>query len=557
MSGPSYHNALPSSHQLLWYRIEKVLGQGGFGVTYLATDTKLKRSVAIKEYLPIDLAVRKPDYGIQALNPDREAMYRWGLERFLQEAQTLAQFSHPHIVQVYSFFEANDTAYMVMRYEEGESLATLLNAGRFNDQESLLKLLRPLLDGLEKVHAAGLIHRDIKPANIFVRQSGSPVLLDFGSARQVIGSQTRTVTSLVSVGYAPLEQYEPEGGKQGPWTDIYALGATLYVAVTGQAPADALVRGHAHLERKPDPLKRATEAAGSYFQPRFLRAIDRALELLPARRPQSIAEWRLLFPQPTEARRPRRHWVWGGAAAVSLLLAALLASQMGWHKTIDSEQSSAREQLTERVTEPATEQVTRHATEERGDRIAKGSHQAEVEVNPEQQENQEQQSPQQLALRREQRGAASERQSRAVEVGRVEREVNELLARANRQRQQRRLTLPSGDNAYESYQRVLALVPGHPRAEAGLEGIADDYQRLAVARRKRGELEESLNLVNAGLRVAPDHARLVALRDEIEVELAAGREAKQVPIPSKSAWEGVTLIKQRAEKVDDVVPPTQ
>jgi hypothetical protein len=542
VSVPSHRTALPPGHPLLWYRIEKILGQGGFGVTYLATDTKLKRSVAIKEYLPSDLAVRDPDHSLHALSADREAMYRWGLERFLQEAQTLAQFSHPHIVQVYSFFEANNTAYMVMRYEEGESLATLLNSGQFHDEQSLLKLLLPLLDGLEKVHEAGLIHRDIKPANIFVRQTGSPVLLDFGSARQVVGNQTRTVTSLVSVGYAPLEQYEPEGGKQGPWTDIYALGATLYIAVTGRAPADALVRGHAHLERKPDPLKRATEAAGSYFQPRFLQAIDKALEILPSNRPQSIAKWRLLFPHPSEAKRPRRHWAWAGAAAVSLLMAALLANQMQFWETAVTDQSSARKH--------ATEQITQKHQDVRADT----PQQVEAQVN---QARQEKERQQRLALQRAQQEAAREQQSRAAKAARIEREVNELLARAKRQRQQRHLTLPAGDNAYESYQRVLALIPAHAAAEAGLDAIADDYQRLASARRQEGDLQESLALVRAGLRVAPDHSGLQALKDEVKTELAASREPKQPPESSGSLWEGVTLIKQKAEKVDDVVPPTQ
>ncbi|MGC1955164.1 MAG: serine/threonine-protein kinase [Gammaproteobacteria bacterium] len=545
MSVPNHRNALPCGHQLLWYRIEKVLGQGGFGVTYLATDTKLKRSVAIKEYLPIDLAVREQDHSLHAFNTDRERMYRWGLDRFLQEAQTLAQFSHPHIVQVYSFFETNNTAYMVMRYEEGESLARLLNEGQFHEQKSLLKLLLPLLDGLEKVHNAGLIHRDIKPANIFVRQTGSPVLLDFGSARQVVGTQTRTVTSLVSVGYAPLEQYEPEGGKQGPWTDIYALGATLYIAVTGRAPTDALIRGHAHLERKPDPLKHATDAVGSYFQPRFLQAIDKALELLPADRPQSIAEWRQLFPQLTETKRSRRHWAWAGAAVASLLMAAVLAHQMGWWKAMDNHQSSVKEHAIEQITAA------------RGEKKAAVPQKIDPQVDAVDQENQEKQRLPELALRRERQEAASEQQASAAAAARLEREVSELLARAKQQRQQGRLTLPPGDNAYESYQRVLMLVPAHREAKSGLDAIANDYQRLAAARRQEGELQKSLNLIRSGLRVAPDHVGLQALQDQVNAQLAARVEPKQPQEPSESVWDGVTLIKKHAEKVDDVVPPVQ
>nr|MBS0019156.1 serine/threonine protein kinase [Gammaproteobacteria bacterium] len=192
MSAQVHRNALPPGYRLLWYRMEDVLGQGGFGITYLAWDGNLKIWVAIKEYLPIDLAVRAADQMLHPVADDRSSMYQWGLERFLEEAQILAQFSHKNIVQVYTVFKANNTAYMVMRYEEGESLAAKLADPRFRDEATLLQLIFPLLDGLTAVHAVNLIHRDIKPANIFIRKDDSPVLLDFGSARQVVGGQTRS-----------------------------------------------------------------------------------------------------------------------------------------------------------------------------------------------------------------------------------------------------------------------------------------------------------------------------------------------------------------------------
>lgn len=258
MTTTSYRNALPGGHSLLWYRLNKVLGRGSFGTTYLATDSNLDRQVAIKWYLPIDLAVREDAGAVQAVSPNRAAMYRWGLMRFIAEARTLAKFGHPNIVRVHSVFEANNTAYMVMAYEQGDSLDDLLRLSRLHGEAELLKILFPLLDALEHLHDAGYIHRDIKPKNIFIRADGSPVLLDFGSARMALGTQARTLTTFVTPGYAPYEQYDSESGKQGPWTDIYALGATLYKGVTGKAPVDAIIRINLRLKKK----RRSTKTGG-------------------------------------------------------------------------------------------------------------------------------------------------------------------------------------------------------------------------------------------------------------------------------------------------------
>ena len=183
-----------------------MLGQGGFGITYLARDTNLDQPVAIKEYLPTDVATRKADSTVRPRADDQTDRFRWGLDRFIREARTLARFDHPNIVRVYSVFEFNNTAYMVMRFEEGENLASLLERRRTLPEAELLRVLLPVLDGLELIHNAGFIHRDIKPDNIHIRTDGSPVLLDFGSARASLG-QGRTVTILVAPGYSPFEQY--------------------------------------------------------------------------------------------------------------------------------------------------------------------------------------------------------------------------------------------------------------------------------------------------------------------------------------------------------------
>lgn len=308
MPPTTHRNALQPGHQIHWYRIEGILGQGGFGLTYLAHDANLDQQVAIKEYLPIELAVRERDSSVHPVSEQHHETFRWGLERFISEARTLARFDHPNIVRVLSVFEQNNTAYMVMRYERGKSLQEMLPRHGTIEEAPLLAILFPILGGLAKVHVAGFIHRDIKPANIFVREDGSPVLLDFGSARQSLGRETKTLTTLVSPGYAPYEQYYSKSDRQGPWTDVYGIGATLYRAAVGVAPMDALDRSEGLLKKKNhDPYQSAVEIAAGRYSQRFLAAIDHALAFREEDRPQSLAQWTAEFAlpdAPTEIAQP-------------------------------------------------------------------------------------------------------------------------------------------------------------------------------------------------------------------------------------------------------------
>jgi len=291
--------ALPSGTELVGdYRIERVLGAGGFGVTYLADEIALARMVTIKEYFPSDIAAR--DGGIDAAprSQDCAGDYRWGLDRFIEEAQTLAKFDHRNIVRVYRYFRANNTGYMVLHFEEGQSLKGWLKGlGRAPRQKELDAIIAPLLDALELIHKSDFLHRDIAPDNIIIRKSGDPVLIDFGSARGEIASHTKTVSALVKPGYSPYEQYSETSRQQGPWSDIYALAGTLYHAITGKRPPDAPSR------MIKDELVSAREAALSSYRASFLKAIDRALSLNVEARPQSIAAWRgdLLAPDPVRA----------------------------------------------------------------------------------------------------------------------------------------------------------------------------------------------------------------------------------------------------------------
>jgi serine/threonine protein kinase len=281
--------SLPIGYVLSDYRIEGTLGHGAFGITYLATDTMLNRKVAIKEYFPREFAHRDGTLLVKpAGNKEDRDNFSWGLTRFLEEARVLALFDHPNIVPVRRFFEANGTAYLVMDYCDGIPLDSLISREGSLTKDQVLKILYPILDGLERVHKANFLHRDIKPANIFIKADGSPVLLDFGAARQEMLSHSRSVTSMATPGYAAFEQYSTHG-KQGPWTDIYGLGATLYRAITGEKPQDAPDR---ILEDKLIPC--FSLAAGKYEE-KFLLAIDAAIAIRPENRPQSIAEWRRIF----------------------------------------------------------------------------------------------------------------------------------------------------------------------------------------------------------------------------------------------------------------------
>jgi serine/threonine protein kinase/TPR repeat protein len=292
-----YPDALPRGYHLHWYRVEQVLGQGGFGITYLARDTNLDQRVAIKEYLPVEVASRRNDASVRARTEEHDERYRWGLARFIREARTLARFDHPNIVRVLSVFEFNNTAYMVMRFEEGSNLAAMLEKRGTLPEAELMRIVQPILDGLELVHNAGFIHRDIKPDNIHIRADGSPVLLDFGSARQPV-SHAPSMTILVAPGYAPFEQYYSSGENQGPWTDLYALGATCYRAISGAAPLDAIARSKGVLGSAREMLVPASVVGAGRYSERLLKAVDHALEFEERKRPQSIADWRSeLLPQ--------------------------------------------------------------------------------------------------------------------------------------------------------------------------------------------------------------------------------------------------------------------
>jgi serine/threonine protein kinase len=300
--------ALPTGTELVGdYRIQRVLGAGGFGVTYLADEMALTRVVTIKEYFPSDFAARTDGIKAAPRSSDCAGDFKWGLDRFIEEAQTLARFDHPNIVRVYRYFRANSTGYMVLQFEEGQSLKSWLKSlSRAPRQKELDAMIAPLLDALDLIHKADYLHRDIAPDNIIIRKDGAPVLIDFGSARGDIVAHSRTVSALVKPGYSPYEQYAETSRQQGPWSDMYALAATLYHAITGKRPPDSPSR------MMKDDYIPAREAAVGAYRANFLKAIDRALLIQVDARPQSVAVWRNeLFAPDT----PKGGWLSRGRAS--------------------------------------------------------------------------------------------------------------------------------------------------------------------------------------------------------------------------------------------------
>ena len=421
-------NALPQGYRLQEYELMRVLGFGGFGMTYLGFDHNLDKGVAVKEFLPDDIAARTGDNSVVPKASQFLGDFEWGLERFLDEARTLARFDHRHIIRVFRFFKAHGTAYIVMEYAEGETLSEFLKRRKTLGEADLKAILFPILDGLEEVHEANFLHRDVKPGNIIIRdEDRSPVLLDFGAARQAIGARSRSVTSIITPGYAPIEQYSSRGD-QGPWTDIYALGAVCYHALTGDVPADATDRV------RNDPLVPVAERCAGQASGGFLAAIDLALKVDEGDRPQSVAAWRtaLSGKTPDTAKKPRpvvrpekgrpprsrhRATVDGSRvrqagkrkgpvfAAVACVLALLMGGGYYYYY----------------------EHI--HLPEQR----------------------------------------------RQAQEGEQTAKISALLASATEDLARDRLTSPAGNNAWEKYQAVLALAPGHKEASAGLDSVIGRY----------------------------------------------------------------------------------
>jgi formylglycine-generating enzyme required for sulfatase activity/serine/threonine protein kinase len=284
-----FSNALPMGTRLGEFEITGMIGQGGFGIVYLAHDHVLGRDVALKEYMPAAFAGRVDNTQVTILSEHYTETFMLGLQSFVKEAQLLAQFDHASLVKVYRFWEANGTAYMAMPFYEAPTLKQMLKGdySSWADEMWLKNFIGDVLAALQVLHNKQCYHRDISPDNILMLDGRKPVLLDFGAARRVIGDMTQALTVILKPGFAPIEQYgEMTDVCQGPWTDLYALASVVYYVISGKVPTTSMSR------LVSDSMVPLAVSARGRFSPQFLEALDAALSVRPEQRPQSVAEFR-------------------------------------------------------------------------------------------------------------------------------------------------------------------------------------------------------------------------------------------------------------------------
>ena len=462
-------HALPPGTRFEEYRLDAVLGAGGFGITYRAYDAHLDMFVAIKEYLPGEFAARTEASTVVPKSNTDAQDYHWGLTRFLDEARTLARFNHPHLNRVLRFFESNGTAYMVLEYIDGETLADRLSKESYLGEAALQRMLDEVLSGLAVMHEAGYVHRDIKPGNLMLREGdGSAMVLDFGAARQAVGQRSKAITSILTPGYAPVEQYDGKVDRVGPWTDIYALGMVAYRCISGIGDSelpDAVARMLAHT-RGEAVLLPAVEAGKGKYNPKLLEAIDWAMEVNEHDRPQSVDAWREALAggsrrkspaktvrkptiKPTRGTTPERIGIHWSSVALTVVIVVLVGA--GVWQGLRFYQGMPGDGLDEAVTTVGS--------------------QVDIQTEP--------QAGTESDTRTEQTPADTESDSVAETVLPTEDdEVTHLLAAAEADLKARRLTSPAGNNAWEKYQQVLSLSPSRPEAIAGIERVMGSYMEL-------------------------------------------------------------------------------
>ncbi len=562
--------ALPVGYELHWFRIEAVLGQGAFGITYLAHDINLDRQVALKEYLPTQFSARSKDNLVQALSEQDEEDFKWGLSRFISEARTLTNFEHPNLVKVSSVFEMNGTAYMVMQYEHGKSLQQILKSRKTLQEDEIKKILFPLLDGLEVMHEKGFVHRDIKPGNIFIRTDGTPVLLDFGSARQTRASDDRTggnvgdLTTLVSPGFAPIEQYGTKSERQGPWTDIYGMGATLYKAVIGVKPADSIDRSEAITHNEQDILLALSDEKPAGYSEEFLQAIDKALSFTVQDRPKDVAEWRTLFGyEPT--------------IKVDPLNTELLFDEDDIATKKQGLAVPISEQETEKVAEDDIDQEAETVQADAMTNKPGGMSTALVAsifiivigviifaglgyLNQQQQ----QATPQATTTPAIETLASSkaDTQPQKTEQAKLDQsQVKLLLIHAAEDMQARRLTSPINNNAFDKYLKVLNIDEDNEEALQGIRTISDEYVRLANNAITRGDLDKADSYLKKAEAISPESETVINAQARL-IDSKLNKKpkavvAKEKPAPAPKKPDKVEIVEEKNENFWDQVKQWQ
>jgi len=535
-------NALPLGYQLHWYEILDIIGRGGFGITYLARDNNLDMLVAIKEYLPEDFASRRDDSTVEPRTDMQSEIYHWGRDRFVTEARILAKFAHPNIVRVISVFEQNNTAYMVMEYAQGEDLSSVYKKRSKNqqplDEHEYLDIFVPICDGLSLVHKEGFIHRDIKPANIYLCSNAQPLLLDFGSARQSVEHKTRALTSLVTIGYAPFEQYQEGTGKQGPWTDIYSLGASIYVGITGEKPADALERGGHILETGKDTYRPLSQIAADRFSEHFLLAVDNALRFRAEDRPGHILRWADMLLGRVEA-----------PALPEDLYVAIDPAELENTVIMPSDRQSARQSPSGRPTTTAPSRGSQGFVNSLGQRMKDLGDDVEQPVEAGIARLKHLTDSMTSATRRlfssmpanalfaaaivlvliiglavilfsipesRQTSAPPAREQPVTEKPQPENDMTRLMAKARKAYSAGQFTLPRGQSSYDYLQDILAKDANHQPARDLLREMQKHLLQMARADLASGNHSGALGLLEQVLTINPSNADAVSMKKEID-----------------------------------------
>ena len=553
MSDSSHPTILQTGYELHWYRVESVLGKGAFGITYLAHDVNLDRQVAIKEYLPDDFAIRKDNLTVQPTTYERKEDFEWGLKRFVSEAKILTKFEHPNLVRVFNVFEMNNTAYMVMNYEVGKSLQQILKSRKTLTEAELTKIIIPLLSGLEVMHEKGFVHRDIKPGNIFIRGDGSPVLLDFGSARQTRGERGQeadegqeTVTTLVTPGYAPIEQYSSKSSRQGPWTDIYGLAATLYKAVTGVMPSAAVNRSEVIVHDQKDCYIPVSNLTKGRYSEQFLAAIDHAMAFKADERPQDVVKWRIEFgimeddlptmPVPD-------------SVLTSDNIPTTVQLDQGQDTTTTMNIASDSEAETEKVDTSVDTVVTKpiylQAKWMAGAAVViivmafglikfsgdKDDGAREDKVTPIVQETSE---PEQVVVEE-----MSELEKSAALLAGDETKIEELLMQAEEDIAALRLTSPPENNALNKYMSILMIDENNTAANEGIRSVSDKYISLAYGAMKSNKLNKADKYIKKAKRIYSGSDKIAPARSALQAKYAEQKttETETEPVAEKPSDE--------------------
>ena len=527
-------HALPPGTRFEEYRLDSVLGSGGFGITYRAYDAHLDMFVAIKEYLPAEFAARTEASTVVPKSNTDAQDYHWGLTRFLDEARTLARFNHPNLNRVLRFFEGNGTAYMVLEYVDGETLADRLSRERQLPEQSLRRLLEEVLSGLSVMHDAGYVHRDIKPGNLMLREEdGSAVVLDFGAARQAVGQRSKAITSILTPGYAPVEQYDGKVDRVGAWTDMYALGMVAYRCISGIGDSelpDAVARMLAQ-SRGEAVLLPAVEAGEGRYDGKLLEAIDWAMEVDEGDRPQNVDAW-------------RQGLTGGGRGKGAVKSSGKTATQPSTGTTGSAGPSWSSIGLTMAIIALlglgawwGIQEYPLFFGQDSKDTQAVAQQEAPASMSGE--------NPQPAETGEREQAVSGAEETTSTEPAKPatqeEDEVTRLLAAAEADFKARRLTRPTGNNAWDRYLRVLELDPANPDAIRGMERVIESYGELFAGAVEGEDFDKAAGYLASIRDLNPDSPVL----EQGEQRLQDARQARENRLAEQERQRQAALERQR------------